>query len=492
MLKSIFYARFHPERGPDVLHQHPPGTVSRASPLSSSSTAASSASAASLSQLALSPNDNDNASSLVSFPPLASYLIPPHELSNRALSVCASGHRVLGHPISIEGEGYERNRFVCNVCFVVEDVRGAGEEWEGVVGKMAGFMRALEEEGGVLWREEREVDGAGGEGVVGELLREVFGQLGRWGECCVRVSGARVLNLRVGRGVGGERGRERVRVRGWDVPLVIRALPDSERVAWDLVLERVWPFVDGVNDVGRIARLADVDVKLVKRAVRELVLHERAMVLDIFHFQAVYMSSFDISLFMSSEELVDECREYVTIDSREGMFASVLGKDVLDEARGAPSRATIVELYSTLKPGLSVADFCLSHMDRLANIDVRRFITFGVIKGFLRRMHKYVLALDPPETPAVPRLSTATDLDKAWRKAALSSGWATPPTEGLAGLQEKLDKEEEVRAEAARLVKYLDGKHCMDQVCVEMGMNEKKVLEKVKSGMFGEIVIFCR
>jgi hypothetical protein len=190
-------------------------------------------------------------------------------------------------------------------------------------------------------------------------------------------------------------------------------------------------------------------------------------------------------------EVIDECREYVAIDPKEGMFASVLDKQVIDESSGTPDRTTILELYSILKPGLSVADFCLAHQNQLANIDMRRFITFGVIKGFLKRMHKYALALDPPNMQVAAQ-STVADIDKAWRKAALSSGWATPPVDAVS-LQEKLESEEEkARQEGAKLVKFLDGKHCLDQICVEMGMHEKEVLGKVKSGKFGEVTVFCR
>jgi hypothetical protein len=479
MLKSIFYAHFHPERGPDILHQHPPNSIStRASSTSTSDLLASS-----------------SGLSLLPFSSISAHVIPPHELSNRFLAVCVNGFRVLGWPVSLEGEGYERNRFVWNVCFVVEeegDRDKSGDwdpEWEGVVGKMAGFMRCLEVEGsgGVLRREEREE--RDGEGLVGWLLREVWEQVNGFGECCVRVSGRHVLNLRV------ERKRRRRldarKVRAWDVPVLVRALPEREGWTWDLVLERVFPFVDGINHLSRIARLADVDLKLVKRAVAELVLHERVMLLDIFHFQAVYVLTSEFALLAENLEVLDECREYVAIDPKEGMFASVLDKQTIDETPATPDRATILELYSILKPGLSVADLCLAHQNQLANIDARRFITFGVIKGFLKRMHKFALALDPPEMNIALK-APAMDLDKAWRKAALSSGWATPPVDALS-LQEKLESEEErARVEGARLVRYLDGKHCLDQVCVEMGMHEKDVLAKVKSGKFGEVTVFCR
>ena len=525
MLKSIFYARFHPERGPDVLHQYPAGSISR----SSASTSPLEASAASLTASATSASaapagaTSSRAAAappLLSFPSISAYVIPPHEISNRELGICVQGCRVLGWPVSIEGEGYERNRFVANVCFVIGEEEDGDEDgvvaaWRLVVGKMARFMRGLEVEGagGVLRREEREADGRvrrdgfelgdgcgyeqgkeqGGSGLVGWILKEVYEQLNAYAECCVRVSATQVLNLRLERGLS-ERSRPRPeKIRAWDVPLLIRELPDPERWTWDLVLEKVRPHIDGVNHVKRIARLADVDLKLVKKAVWELVLHERVMVLDIFHFQAVYALTKDFALFVKNVEVVEECRDYVAIDPKDGMFASVLSKEILEDASGEPpDKCTIVELYTILKPGLSVADFCLAHQDLLANIDVRRFITFGVIKGFLKRLHKYALALDTPDFQPVPAPPTGTDLDEAWRKAALSSGWATPPTDGAGVLQEKLDGEARARREEAKLVGYLDGKHCLDEVCVEMGMQERKLLEKTKSGRFGEVVVFCR
>jgi len=441
-------------------------------------------------------------------------VIPPHEISNRELAICVQGYRVLGWPVSIEGEGYERNRFVANVCFVIkEEDEDSVACWRLVVGKMARFMRGLEVEGkgGVLWTEERDADARvawqrdeggyehgqeqeqGETGLVGWILREVYEQLNAYAECCVRVSGTQVLNLRLERSLS-ERSRPRPKkVKAWDVPLLIRELPDPERWTWDLVLEKVRPHVDGVNHVKRIARLADVDLKLVKKAVWELMLHERVMVLDIFHFQAVYALTRDFALFVKNVEVMEECRNYVAIDPKDGMFASVLSKETLEDAsRAPPDKSTTVELYTILKPGLSIADFCLAHQDLLANIDVRRFITFGVIKGFLKRLHKYALALDPPDLQPASAPRNGTDLDEAWRKAALSSGWATPPTDGAGILQDKLDEEARARQEEVKLVRYLDGKHCLDEVCVEMGMQERRLVEKIKSGRFGEVVLFCR
>jgi hypothetical protein len=59
--------------------------------------------------------------------------------------------------------------------------------------------------------------------------------------------------------------------------------------------------------------------------------------------------------------------------------------------------------------------------------------------------------------------------------------------------------------EGARLWRFLDGRHPLDQICVEMHWGEKRVVEKlmgggdgegegegsVGGGAFGEVVVFC-
>ncbi|KAM0719903.1 hypothetical protein Q7P37_004038 [Cladosporium fusiforme] len=530
MLKSIFYARFHPERGPDVLHQFPEGSVARASSSSGSGIATAAAStsiatAPSLLSLAAATNTTATTPPLVPFPPISAYIIPPHELSNQPLAICAEGYRILGFPISIEGEGYERNRFVCNVCFVLDEQEGDVEGWQRVVRRMAAFMRGLEVEGegeggvGMLRAEERRVDEWIDNGerdeeagflVVSWILREVFEQLNAFSECCVRVSATQVLNLRrekssarqrdltklnANASGNGSASTGKLKINAWDVPLIVRELPNPAGWTWDLVLEQIYPHINGTNPVARIARLADVDLPLVRKAVRELVSHARAIVLDLFHFQAVYALTREFPLFVAAPALIDECRAYVAVDPGENFFASITPQDVRDACPPMPDRATILELYSVLKPGLAVADFFLAHQDLLANIDIRRLITFGVIKGFVRRLHKFALAVEPPAPNLPPPAPAPADaeIDRTWRAAALSSGWATPPASVAAAAEGLLDREvqreREVRAVLAR---GLDGRTCLDGVCLGLGEGEARVLERVRGGGFGEVVVFLR
>jgi len=122
MLKALFYARFHPEKGPSVIEQYPEHSV--ASRLDT---------------------NTSGKEALFAFSDISTYIIPPYDLCDRPLSVCINGYRVLGFPVSLEDAKYERNRFTFNVCFVLgENADVAG--WEPVMRKTVSFFRSLEVE----------------------------------------------------------------------------------------------------------------------------------------------------------------------------------------------------------------------------------------------------------------------------------------------------------------------------------------------------------
>ena len=52
----------------------------------------------------------------------------------------------------------------------------------------------------------------------------------------------------------------------------------------------------------------------------------------------------------------------------------------------------LIRLYASLKQGLTLRNWCIENASSLDGIDIRRFITFGVIKGFLYRVQKFAFA----------------------------------------------------------------------------------------------------
>lgn len=604
MLQAIFYARFHPERGPSIVHQFPNHSV-------------------------LSPSNDPPP--VLTWADISAYIIPPYDVCNHPLSICTNDVRVLALPVSLEDSKYARNRFTFNIGFVVaedEPVR----PWEQVLRKTSRFLRQLEIEDGLLAVEE-DLNGLkwAGEndypahdiGILHGLLRDIFEQLNDFGEACIRLNGFHVLNLRLDNSEENHRNHEpssTLTVRPWHVPLLIRDLPDPSIWTWDLTLRRIHSYVNGVNHIQRISELADVELKLIKRAVHELVTHDRVILLDIFHYQAVYAGASGLIDFIKDVDVQDECRAYVALP----LNASKDKQNITSSpapSPPSPTRQLIIELYSALQPGVCVADFCLAYHNGIPSkaplttiLDIRRFITFGVIKGILRRQQKYALAVaETPAAPAAPPQSTvssppglpsptpptqtasskssfrstssspsklavtggsslpkhssfsttgtgatgtaslrrqsqqqqaselAAELDRAWKKAALSSGWATPPTllsrapsstniatrmttatakasSGLSGAagatttpaaatpmpilpesdaeNESNGGDDEAEAilsdEELKLWKFLDGRHPLDQICVEMHWSEKVLMEKLNGGGFGEVVLFCK
>ncbi|EME46132.1 hypothetical protein DOTSEDRAFT_70211 [Dothistroma septosporum NZE10] len=483
MLRAIFYARFHPERGPSVIHQYPPSSIVSTSR----------------------PNDT-----LIEWSGISGYVIPPYDICNQPLSICVDRRRILAFPVSLEHEDYHRNRFTFNICYVLDEDADA-TPWEQIVRKTARFLTAAEDDHCFLQQEEKfaGLKWAGEEGYpvegIGQLhglLRDVFEGLVTYGECSVRINAANVLNLRL----EAERPTP-TKVRAWHVPLIIRELQSREVWTWDLTLNRIHTHIDGVKHVQKIAELADVELRLVKRAVKELVYHDRALLLDIFHFQAIYACTDTITVLLEDEELQDECRYYIA-NSPDASTATPDGKEMDKDV--ALSREDVVELYTLLYPGLQVHGFYKAHKEKLANIDIRRFITFGIIKGFLRRVHKFAFALEPQHSisqlaekkrsgsstsKSKPRSSedaAVREYDRAWRRAALTSGWATPPSAPPpTSFGKSYKSADRVRSEEdERLRSYLDGEHCMDQICVEMHMSERKVCERLRSKRMGDVVLF--
>ncbi|RMY16869.1 hypothetical protein D0867_06373 [Hortaea werneckii] len=411
MLKAVFYARFHPERGPSVIHQAPNGSIVQHAQEHSL------------------PIDK---SPLLNFSDIPAYIIPPYELCDQSLSICTNGRRVLGFPISIEDAKYDRNRFTFNVCFVLDEEIDS-RPLEQAVRKTAAFFRSLEGDNGLLQAEEslEKLKWAGEEGypaedvgIVHYLLESLLMDLNGYGETCIRIDDVHILNLRL-----TEQRPPPQKVRAWDVPLLIRSLPSPEEWTWDLTLQRIHSYVNGVNHVQRIAELADVELRLVKRAVRELLFYDLVKLLDVYHYRAIYTPTAEFAHFVNSQAMLDECSQYVTTEA---------GQQQADIE-------TIVDLYRSLSPGLPLRDFVLAHETKLKHLDIRRLITYGVIKGFLRRVHKYALAISSniPQSQSLLRFPDASpskglprsnedvvrELDRAWRKAALSSGWSTPPSE---------------------------------------------------------------
>lgn len=238
------------------------------------------------------------------------------------------------------------------------------------------------------------------------------------------------------------------------VPLSTVRLADLVDDNWDLTMLRILPYIDGINSVKQIALRADADYKLTRKAVQHLLYYGCLLLLDIFQFGAIYAPTAEIAHFVEDAEVQAECARYVAIPMDHGTGDTTVAKSI--------SGTRIVELFLALRQGLTVRNWYVEHESDLSHIDVRRFITFGVIKGFLYRVHKYAIS------PSALKQIKAASKKRGWQ-----------------GKDKSKNKERE-----SSLAQYLDGNHCFDEICTELMISEKDLLAKLKH--WGDVHIIHR
>lgn len=98
---------------------------------------------------------------------------------------------------------------------------------------------------------------------------------------------------------------------------------------------------------------------------------------DIFQYSNMYTLKPSVSQLAADETVMEECALYVT-------------------KRGYPHAPwpVLLGLYAKLLPGTTVHQWIEANDVSRRGIDARRFVSFGIIKGFLRRVHRWPILVD--------------------------------------------------------------------------------------------------
>lgn len=184
------------------------------------------------------------------------------------------------------------------------------------------------------------------------------------------------------------------------------------------------------------------------------------------------------------------------------------GKEIVDGVG-------IVELYAALRQGQSVRQWYIKHSDKLANIDLRRFITFGIIKGFLYRVQKYAFAtgqpapisqkdtslarsgsvdllsspLPPVRAPSISISNNNSSSNNSYHQRAAeeaerergSDDDVNVVSSAIDNNNNDDDDYDSLLEETGGLpARYLDGMHCFDQICTELEISVKELMSRLK------------
>ncbi|KAG5985426.1 hypothetical protein E4U55_002347 [Claviceps digitariae] len=403
MILGIFYARFFSQRGPKIVAQSPPGCIV--------------------------PSDAPCARTpYVNFDVLQEYIIPRQAFCNRYLTIKSPDRKytVLGFPIVIPHAKYQRNEFIFNFGLVL-DAKVDPAPYEGVVRYLAATFSEMEKQNEYLSLSEAGVfrGRMADRRPIDSLLEIVKEDLNNYGECMIPVDEANTINMKL-----FPQNPDPPPIKGWQVPVAKVKFTDIIDPTWDLTLQAIIDHIDGVNDVRRIAQLCCVPIDIVKVALRHLLYYDTILLIDLFLFESCYAPRPSIHDFIRNVDgIVDECAGYVS---------------------HGPVRVSnyhLIKLMSSFCPGVSVKEWIKNSHDEgfdvLEFVDVRRFVQFGVIKGCLYRVHKYIISKQ--------------------YLASLATGQSRPVRGG------------------DPLQKYADGLHTFDQIITEQSLTSEEIMEQLKT-----------
>ncbi|CAH2353577.1 nitrogen permease regulator 2 [[Candida] railenensis] len=283
---------------------------------------------------------------------------------------------------------------------------------------------------------------------IESLIQQIFQDLNNYSECCIPLDSANSVDIKLFPILPPP-----INIKAFQVPLATVNLEQLVDVNWDPTMLKILPFINGLNSIRKISQLADSDYMLTKQCIQHLMHYKCIEIIDIFQFSNIYAPTNHIGNFLRLKRLAAECQAYVITDSDQlsrlpldfqlnsgtstaggggttsnsvkgntpsgnspssskmGLSVSPLtrssyfqpsnsaGKRTLGGEPGTPktpqksitvpSKANLFYLYRSLNQGQTIKEWYTQHRKLLNNIDIRRFINFGVLHGLIYRVHSY-------------------------------------------------------------------------------------------------------
>jgi hypothetical protein len=405
-LRSIFFAEFHPTAGPMIRCQAP-------------------------------ANGRDIVTKEI-FESISVYIIPKPQLARTPMTVNALDRKICGYPIILKDEKYKRNQFMFNVCFVCYPWSRT-IQYEPALIKLSRFLVDLELEDGFLSSEEKN-----DRGQLEALLEQIFQDINERGECVVEVRGRHTLQLKVTSNAPDPKP-----VHDWDVPVMMVDVSvnnenslDGEE--WDLTTQQLLPFIDGINHVARIAAEADVETNLVKAAIQNLLYHRVVEIVPIFMYGNVYCVTPRLNELREDNVLRNE---FMQIIQREPPPPSALEEAAVPAAQAVPRPVVtfrdVFAMVCEFNNHTTVTDICNRFQPRdQLNVDECKLVQFLVLKGILRRVHKFPVYVKDSDNHA-----------------------GSLGTNNVGG----------IRGAASEFYPYFTGQKTLDEICCRTGLAAKKL-----------------
>ena len=265
---------------------------------------------------------------------------------------------------------------------------------------------------------------------IESLIQQIYQDLNNYSECMISIDESNTVDLKL-----FPISPPPPKVYPYDVPIELVNLNLLIDPLWDPTMLKIIPFINGINSIAQISQLSDVNMDLTKQCIRHLLHYKSISIIDIFQFSNRYLVSSSIREFLSDSKMYRACQEYVF--SSKGVFGDIPIKKIKSEVfkdadnnkseetivkslpRSSntkpelhtvdsssssgqfkrnitkidkiklPSKVTLFQLYNALNSSESLSQWCIDNEKDLTNIDIRKFITFGLCNGLIARIHVY-------------------------------------------------------------------------------------------------------
>lgn len=494
-IQGVFFATFHPTEGTKALHYVPESliTIERLDDfVNKGSDGPELDSQTDVTTEFLIAHEETP----IKFDDITKYVIPKDEFCNRIMSVKYKDLRIMGYPVSIVHERYNRNSFKFNICLVLSYEEDS-TCYEPVVTRLGRMFEVLERQLQILSRsagdslffladEGRSKDrstglyqilgtvmrnGSTNDGFsIQSMIEQLYQDLNDYSECLIQINEESCIDIKL----FPDTKLPDVNLLPCDVPI---STIDLERIvdfSWDPNMRRVVRFIDGVNNVRRIAALSNADYGYTCLCIKHLMAFKCIILLDTFLFQNIYAVTSKAATFLDRYDvLAEQCIRYcysgketnpvkgLPFETDTRTYSAILAdsESVLSfndgrarsrrggshetfdkesaiktevslaalylydssHARGqygdsvdSTGRTTsfislnaydknrmlgtlqVFELYTSFRQSRTVEAWYRKNRDllRFVDIDVRRFVAFGLLQGLLYRVYTYPMLLD--------------------------------------------------------------------------------------------------
>ncbi|MFH4980185.1 hypothetical protein AB6A40_006894 [Gnathostoma spinigerum] len=321
----------------------------------------------------------------------SSAVIPKLELLHRLIKVNhiqnskdGKVYKLMGHPVGIESPTYPRSRYIFNMCFIVDKSSTLDCMYEPMVQKCAAYLTQLEKEVHFLTEQKDSLP---------QLMLGIFEGLNTKGECQILVTEQTTFYLKL---CPSFHGIEPPKVSPYMVPMFTRIPPPKtpdHLPKMDVLSQKICPKIDGVRCINEIATLVDIDADLVARCVRNLHFYGFLALMPLFMYSNTYIATEKLHEFYLNADSIEACLDFVGPRNKDGSHATE-----------RPIFSDVFRLYTSLKVGLTMKEWCQRMSPRSFNVDERRFIQFGIFHGFIRKLSVYPVSIKPDDSRRVSKL----------------------------------------------------------------------------------------